>query len=354
MEFSTQWNTHLIGYSVSEFVSVARRAHDLGYQTIWLNDNVRYRNIFTVLTAIAAQVPIKVGTATIVPYFHNPITLACTIASLSDVSQGREVRVGIAIGDLGQTPPYVEFTNRLSMLRESTLFLKQALSGQAAYFSDFPTLVRYFRLNPEGKLKLAFTPAGPLPFYGGTLGPKSLAIAGEHMEGIVFPGQFLAFFKTGRLNSMILTAKEAAARSGPTKVLRFSALLNVSVSRDRRKARQFALPQVAHSVVSLKVAKFTPQEFEKVGIDPQRVDRLQEAFTKGGGITIEEAAQLVDDRMIDAYYLAGTPEEVLPPLIKLVRELGEAGIEEIAFSKLGYDYGEALELIAKEVIPHLR
>jgi alkanesulfonate monooxygenase SsuD/methylene tetrahydromethanopterin reductase-like flavin-dependent oxidoreductase (luciferase family) len=353
MEFSTQWNTHLIGYSVSEFVSVARRAHDLGFQTIWLNDNVRYRNIFTVLTAIAAQVPIKVGTATIVPYFHNPITLACTIASLSDVSQGREVKIGIAIGDLGQTPPYVEFTKRLSMLRESTVFLKQALSGQTAYFRDFPTLVRYFRLNPDGKLKLAFEPAGALPFYGGTLGPKSLAIAGEHMEGIVFPGQFLAFFKTGRLNAMIQTAKDAAARSGPKKTLRFSALLNVSVSKDRKKARQFALPQVAHSVVSLKVAQFTPQDFERVGIDPERVDRLQEAFTSGGGITIEEASRFVDDKMIDAYYLAGTPEEVVPPLIDLVRDLGKLGIDEIAFSKLGYDYGEGLELIAKEVIPHL-
>ncbi len=352
MEYSTQWNTHLVGYSVPEFVSVARRVRELGFEAIWLNDNVRYRNIFTVLTAIAAQVPIKVGTATIVPYFHNPITLACTLASLSEVSQGREVRVGIAIGDLGQTPPYVEFTNRLSMLRESTLFLKQALAGQTAYFREFPTLVRYFRLNPEGKLKLAFASAGPLPFYGGTLGPKSLTIAGEHMDGIIFPGQFLAFFRTGRLNSMIQTAKEAAARTG-SKKLRFSALLNISISRDRKEARRFALPQVAHSVVSLKVAKFTQQDFEKVGIDPERVDRLQESFTKGGGVTIEEAARLVDDQMIDAYYLAGTPEEVLPPLIKLVRELGAAGIEEIGFSKLGYDYSVALELIAKDVLPHL-
>ena len=250
-------------------VSVARRAHDLGFQTIWLNDNVRYRNIFTVLTAIAAQVPIKVGTATIVPYFHNPITLACTIASLSDVCQGREVRVGIAIGDLGQTPPYVEFTQRRSMLRESTLFLKQALAGDTAYFRDFPTLVRYFRLNPEGKLKLAFGAAGSLPFYGGTLGPKSLAIAGEHMEGIVFPGQFLAFFKTGRLKSMMQAAKDAATRSDSKKKLRFSALLNVSVSKDRKKARQFALPQVAHSVVSLKVAQFTPEEFRQSRYRPR-------------------------------------------------------------------------------------
>ena len=73
MEFSTQWNTHLINYSVSEFVAAARRAHDLGFQTIWLNDNVRYRNIFTVLTAIAAQVPIKVGPLPSCPTFTTPL-----------------------------------------------------------------------------------------------------------------------------------------------------------------------------------------------------------------------------------------------------------------------------------------
>jgi alkanesulfonate monooxygenase SsuD/methylene tetrahydromethanopterin reductase-like flavin-dependent oxidoreductase (luciferase family) len=99
---------------------------------------------------------------------------------------------------------------------------------------------------------------------------------------------------------MIQTAKDAAAGSGKNKKLRFSALLNVSVSKDRKQARRFALPQVAHSVVSLKVAQFTHEDFDKVGIDPDRVDRLQEAFTKGGGVTIEEAARLVDDRMIDA------------------------------------------------------
>jgi hypothetical protein len=58
--------------------------------------------------------------------------------------------------------------------------------------------------------------------------------------------------------------------------------------------------------------------------------------------------------MIDAYYLAGRAEEVVRPLINLVRQLAEIGIGEIAFSKLGYDYEEALDLIAKKVIPHLR
>ena len=35
--------------------------------------------------------------------------------------------------------------------------------------------------------------------------------------------------------------------------------------------------------LSLKAAKFTDEEFEMLGIDPERVDRLEAAFTKGGG-----------------------------------------------------------------------
>ncbi len=354
MEISMQWNTHLVDYRVSEFVSMARRAFDHGFQAIWLNENARYRDTFVVLSSIATQVPIRLGTATLVPYFHNPVILASAIASLSDICQGREFRVGLAIGDLAQTPPYVEFTKRLSMLRETTIFLKEVLSGGTAEFRNFPTLVRYHRLNPEGKLKLAFSASGPLPFYGGSLGLKSLAIAGEHMDGVIFPGQFLAFFRTGRLGGMIEKAKEAAKRSGDSKKPRFAAILNVSISRDREEARRFPLPQVAHSVLSLKAAKFTKEEFEILGIDPERVDRLETAFTKGGGVTIEEAARFVDDRMIDAYYLAGTPEEVVPAAVKLSRELAAAGIEELAFSKLGYRYAEAMDLLAREIMPHLR
>lgn len=354
MEISTQWNTHLVDYRVPEFVRVARRALDHGFEAIWLNENARYRDTFVVLSSIAAQVPIPLGTATLVPYFHNPVNLASAIASLSDVCEGRELRVGLAIGDLAQTPPYVEFTSRLSMLRETTLFLKEVLSGGTAEFRNFPTLVRYHRLNPDGKLKLAFAPPGPLPFYGGSLGPKSLAIAGEHMDGVIFPGQFLAFFRTGRLSGMMERARAMAERSGGDKRFRFAAILNVSISTDREEARRFPLPQVAHSVLSLKAAKFTEKEFQTLGIDPERIDRLEAAFTRGGGITIEEAASLVDDRMIDAYYLAGTPEEVLPAALELSRELAAAGIEELAFSKLGYRYAEAMDLLAREVVPHLR
>lgn len=60
------------------------------------------------------------------------------------------------------------------------------------------------------------------------------------MDGIVFPGQFLACLRTGRLKKMLEQAHEAAARESPSKTLRIAALVNVSILEDRVKARQFA------------------------------------------------------------------------------------------------------------------
>lgn len=352
MEFGTQFNTHITNYTVPDFVTMTRRAYDRGLQTMWLNDNARYRNVFIVLSAIAAQVPIKLGTATLVPYFHQPLDLAAKLASLSELCGGRELSVGIAVGDLGQTRAFVDFTKRLPMLRESALFLRQTLAGKAVEFRHFPVLTEFFHLNPNGRFQLAFRPGSALRFYGGSLGPKSLAIAGEYMDGIVFPGQFLAFLRTGRLNGMLAQAREAARRDSASKKLRIAALVNVSILTDRVKARQFALPQVAHSIISLKVANFSQEEFAKLGIDPERVQRLDRMFSEGA--TIEEAADVVDDKMISAYYLAGTPEEVAPAAIELTRELEAYGIDELVFSKMGPDYAESLDLLGAEVLPQLR
>jgi alkanesulfonate monooxygenase SsuD/methylene tetrahydromethanopterin reductase-like flavin-dependent oxidoreductase (luciferase family) len=351
MEFGTQFNTHITKNSVTDFVEMSKRAYHHGFQTMWLNDNARYRNIFIVLSAVATQVPIRLGTATLVPYFHQPMDLATKLATLSELCQGRELKVGIAVGDLGQTRAFVEFTKRLPMLRETVVFLNQALRGATVQFENFPTLTSFYRLNPKGRFQLAFSPAGPFKIYGGSLGPKSLGLAGEHMDGIVFPGQFLAFFRTGRMQRMLKCAFEGAARNSTAKKLRIAALVNVSIFRDRSKAREFALPQVAHSIISLKVAGFTKEDYAQLGVDPDRVDRLDQMFSQGA--TIEEAAHLVDDKMISAYYLAGTPEEVGPAAIRLGKELENYGIDEIVFSKMGPDYAESLDVLGAEVLPYL-
>jgi alkanesulfonate monooxygenase SsuD/methylene tetrahydromethanopterin reductase-like flavin-dependent oxidoreductase (luciferase family) len=352
MEISTKFDTHLTKYTVRDFVVLAQRAYDRGFDALWLNDNVRYRNIFVVLPAIAAQVPITLGTAVLVQYFHQPITLADTLAAMSELSTGHEFKVGIGIGDIAQTPPIVDMIKPIAMLRETTIFLKQVLSGRTAYFRDFPALTSYYHLNPEGRHHLAFSPPRPLPFYSGSLGPQSLRIAGEFMDGLIFPAQFLALHRIGRFKGMLHEAEKGAKRSGESKRLRVAVSVNVSVSRDRVKARRHVLPQVAHSIVSLTKLNLSQEEFDRLGIDPNRLQAIKNRFTQGA--TIEEAAELVDERMVNAYSLAGSPDEVLPVLSQLAEELQQFGVDELVLIRLGPDYGEALDLLGEKVMPQLR
>src|SRR5215813_7038841 len=85
-ELGLQFVTHLANhYTVPDLVRLAKMAADKGFKQIWVNDNIRYRGQLVVLTAIAARVPIRLGTAIMVPYFHNPLDMADSFAALSEL-----------------------------------------------------------------------------------------------------------------------------------------------------------------------------------------------------------------------------------------------------------------------------
>ena len=99
-EFGLQFTIHIANrYSVHEIVRLADFARGEGFTQVWVNDNLRHRNVFVVLTAIACRVPIKLGTAIFVPYFRNPVDVAGSLAAISELMEGREFSVGIARGD---------------------------------------------------------------------------------------------------------------------------------------------------------------------------------------------------------------------------------------------------------------
>ncbi len=91
-EIGLQFVTHLANhYSVPELVRLASLAERKGFQQIWLNDNIRYRSQMVVLTAIASRIPIRLGTAVLVPYFHHPLDTVDSFAALSELCDGREI-----------------------------------------------------------------------------------------------------------------------------------------------------------------------------------------------------------------------------------------------------------------------
>ena len=352
-ELGLQFVTHLANhYTVPELVRLARFAADKGFKHIWVNDNIRYRSQVVVLTAIASHVPIHLGTAIMVPYFHNPLDVADSLGALSELCEGQQISVGIARGDLGQSPQHVEPLKPIAMVSETTRFLRRALAGDEIAYSDYPFLQDFYRLNRRGKFRLAFKPRADFKFYGGGNGPQSLRMCGRVMDGLISSGTYIPMLKAGRLPGMLATADQAAKEVDPNKRLRKICELNVSIASDRTKAIEFPKRQVAHSILQWEALGFTPEEYAKMGVERAQVLQLKEAF--GAGATVEDASKLVTEHMVKTYYAAGTPEEVRDQIIELAAEAGKLGYDHIAFAKLGPDYEAAINLLADQVVPALR
>src|SRR5512142_2191372 len=110
-EVGLQFTTHIANrYTVPQWVELADLARSHGADQVWVNDNMGHRNVFVILAAIASKVPIKLGTAILVPYFRNPIDTADALASISELMDGRELSVGIARGDYAQAGNQIRMT----------------------------------------------------------------------------------------------------------------------------------------------------------------------------------------------------------------------------------------------------
>jgi alkanesulfonate monooxygenase SsuD/methylene tetrahydromethanopterin reductase-like flavin-dependent oxidoreductase (luciferase family) len=352
-ELGLQFVTHLANhYTVPDLVRLAQLAADKNFTRVWFNDNIRYRSQMVVLTAVASRVPISLGTAIMVPYFRNPLDVADSFAALSELCAGREISIGIARGDLGQSPQHVQSLKPITMVSETVRFLRRALAGEEVPYADFPFLQDFYRLNSTGKFRLAFQPRSNFMFYGGGNGPQALRMCGRVMDGLISSGTYIPMLKAGRLPGMLATADQAAKETHPNKRLRRVCELNVSISKDHDKAIEFPKRQVAHSILQWEALGFTPEEYAKMGVAREQVLKLKQAFASGA--TVEEASALVTDHMVRTYYAAGKPEAVRDQIIELASAAGRLGYHHIAFAKLGPDYEEAINLLAKEVVPALR
>lgn len=350
-DVGVQFTIHIADqYAVPELVDLADRADHHGIDQVWVNDNLGYRNVFVVLSAIAAGTDIDVGTAIAVPYYRNPVDLADTVAALSELVDG-EVSLGLGRGSLSQTAKQVETPRPYAVLRETAQCLRALLDGEEIEFGDYPRLCSYFNMRPETTLGMAVDPAAPIRFYMGGHGPTALTVGGKFMDGLVLGGYVIPLAETGELADRLAIADEAAREVGRNQPRRV-AEVNVSIADDRDAAVEFPKPYVTHLLVGLKRLGFGDAEFESLGVDPVRVTAIESAFDDGA--TIHEAADLVTEAMVEATFVAGTPADCRERLADLAATADEHGIDQLVLAKLGPDYERALDLLATDVLPAVR
>ena len=351
MDFGIQ--LHLPTYralTMLELVELGHVAQAGGVGQIWVTDNLQSRNAFVVLTALASNVAVDLGTAVTVQYFRNPVDVADAAAAITEVMDGRELAIGLGRGN-ARTPNLVASPRPVRMLRETAQCLSRLFSGEVVTFSEYPNLASQFNMMPEHRFQMNFRPASPIPLYCGANGPRGLKVGGECMDGLIFGGEFKAVTGTGRMPELLRTFDEAAAGAGKTEMKPKVAEIKLSVSADRDRARAFARGNAGSRMLNLYRRSYTDEDLERLGVGAESMALLERATREGA--SRQQVMELTTDAMVDAVYVAGDPAECRERMIEVNGTAEAFGFGQLMFSELGPDADESLRLLCDEIIPGL-
>jgi probable F420-dependent oxidoreductase len=163
-----------------EYVAMARRAEDVGFDTLWLGDHLLYRladgsargpwEVWTMLAALAASTSrIRLGPLVASTAFHAPAMLAKLAATVDEVSGGRLV-LGLGAGwnETEFEAFGFPFDHRIDRFEEAFTIIRTLLREGAIDFDG-----RYYQARDCELLPRPARPGGP-PILIGSSGPRML------------------------------------------------------------------------------------------------------------------------------------------------------------------------------------
>lgn len=202
----------------------ARRAEELGFDELWVVEDLGFHGgIAQAATVLAVTGRIRVGIGILPVGARNVAFTAMELATLARLHPGRLV-AGIGHGmpdwmrQVGAWP-----ASPLTLFGEYARALTALLRGERVRVAG-----RYVRLADVG---LAPAPA-PVPVLAGVRGPRSLAVAGETLDGVI-------------LAEPAAVEYIAAARSALPATARVVAFELAAVHRDPGLARSLVRPLLA-------------------------------------------------------------------------------------------------------------
>lgn len=342
--------------SYDELMSYAAQAmRTYPYDYMWMCDEFQYEDTITILSAMALELDVSVGTLVTFPW-RNPLELAQRFATMAKQTRpGKKVALGIGGGGAVQVQVIGEKGNPASVVRESVQLLRALLAGKPFELARCPELAARFRYNTTTAAKLYFPPPEPVPVYLAAGGPKMFEVAGQEADGVVFTQLQVRSGGLGTQNGFLeqdMKRVEAARENSDEPDRPYKRIYNfhLSVSRDGQEALQWAKRNTSYGLSGTFIRY--PHVLDQVGLDRELIAHIAEAYIKGLGI--EEAVTRVPDELVKKAGLVfcGTPEEVAEAVQEQLKHVVAAGFDHVVMGvPLGPDVPEALDLLGKEVIP---
>jgi alkanesulfonate monooxygenase SsuD/methylene tetrahydromethanopterin reductase-like flavin-dependent oxidoreductase (luciferase family) len=316
---------------------------------IWVQDQVQARNVYVVLAALSGT-GCDIGTNVTYPAGRSPLEMASAAATLGELlPDGRRLVIGMGTGGALVKSLY-DNVGVVERVAETMGLMRALWTGEKVQLDDFPALGAWLHLRPGAVSQLTVPVPRPPEILIAGVGPKILATAGRHADGLICPSNLpstsLASFRSGRFAELSGLSVATANRPAGAAPLRLVYGINVSVARDGAAGRAHARRQLALVLGNPGLWR----DLEAVGLDSSCGEAVRRAFEDGLGV--EGAAKQVSPALADSLIVAGTPEECVEGVAQL-RDLAAAhGYEEFFIgAPLGPDPMEAAGLLANVVIP---
>ncbi|GAC1336407.1 MAG: hypothetical protein NVSMB17_19990 [Candidatus Dormibacteria bacterium] len=276
---------------VEDSVAWAKRAEDLGLESVWVHDSYFERDPISFLAPMA-QATSKIGLAAgaLNPYTRHAFVVASTMATLDNIAPGR---MSLALGSglpLRLMQMAIPFEDAPSHVSESIDQLRTLWEGKRLVLNDkVPPLVPMF------------PPPRRIPVYIAAYTRRYLEIAGEKADGyLARPMESVPAFKVMRERVL----ESAAAHGRPASALTFRGYLLCLLGDSRADALNRAKRE---PFVIYMVSILSDISMQRVGMEPGLRDRVNALWREE---KYHEAAEVIPDELLEAFVLVGTPQEV--------------------------------------------
>lgn len=284
--------------SIDTYLESARRAEELGFETIWLAEDYFLRDTVTSATAVAMETEsLEIGLF-VNPYTREPALTAATAASLDEITGGN-VKIAMGAGPRVVMEQFVDYESPLWTVKRSIDLIRKLLAEDEVTYSEKPYDYEDVTLGSCPYLPYMGSFAYPrqeIPVYVAAVGPQMLKMAGDIGDGLLVSIGFTPEMVTQSLERLD-AGLEMSGRSRDEYDV--TGLMYFGESIDER-ARTFAALTIG--------AGHDLEQVTASGIPESDANAVRDAFEADG---VGAALEHVTDEMAETYVI--TPENETSP-----------------------------------------
>jgi len=276
---------------VKDTAEWARRAEDLGLESVWVHDSYFERDPITYLTAIGQVTErIGLGAGALNPYTRHAVVVAMTMSALDDLAPRR---CTLALGSglpLRLSQMAIPYDDTVARVSEAIDQIRKLWRGEPLLLND--------KVPP---LQPMFQPPHKIPIYIAAYRTPFLDLCGEKADGYLGrPAESLPAYQKMRAR----VEQSAAARGRAASDIDFRGYLLCLIDSSRSEAINRAKRE---PFVIYMISVLSDISLKRAGFDPQLRSQIAAAWRAED---YHRAGELIPDDLLQAFILCGTVEEV--------------------------------------------